>query len=92
MIEDGGAAVRDHRREVAKVRRRAKSKLTDMVPGSSRIAYSVASETQTMGVGLLKTMLPETTEVEIHVYGVIRDLRMTTNWRPLFYDAEGRSR
>ena len=89
MIEDGGSAVRDHRHEVAKVRRRAKSKLTDMVPGSSRIAYSVSPETKTMGVGLLRVMLPETTEVEIHVYGVILDLRMTTKWRPLFFDAQG---
>ena len=43
-----------------------------------------------MGVGLLKVILTETREVEIHVYGVARDLRMTTKWTPLYYDAEGR--
>ena len=42
-----------------------------------------------MGVGLLKTLLAETTEAEIQVYGVVRDLRMTTKWRPLMYNAEG---
>ena len=89
MIEDDGAAVRDHSREVAKVRRQSKGKLTDMVPGSSRLAYSVSSERRTMGVGLLRTLLAETSEVEIHVYGVTSDLRMTTKWRPLMYNAEG---
>ena len=34
-------------------------------------------------------MLTETSEVEIHVYGISRDLRMTTKWRPLMYNAEG---
>ena len=44
-----------------------------------------------MGVGLLRTLLSETSEAEIHVYGVSRDLRMVTKWKPLMYDAEGRT-
>ena len=42
-----------------------------------------------MNVGLLQTILSETSEVEVNVYGVIKDLRMTPKLRPLFYDAEG---
>ena len=48
MIEDGGAAVREHSREVAKARPHSKGKLTDLVPGSSRVAYSISSEKRTM--------------------------------------------
>ena len=64
MIQDDGAAVREHSREVAKVRPRSQGKLTDMVVGTSRLAYSVSSEKRTMGVGLLRTMLAETSELE----------------------------
>ena len=61
-----------------------------LVVGSTRVAYSKSSASKTMGVGLVVALLPETTEAEIHVYGIVTDLRMTTKWRPLFYDSEGK--
>ena len=68
---------------------RSRGKREDLVPGVTKIAYSVSSEEKAMSVGLFMRSLEETQEVEVHVYGVAKDLRLTTKWRPLYYNRDG---
>ena len=90
MIEDQGASLQTHEEETRNMLpKHSRGKLDGLVPGTSFVAYSTSGQEREIGIGLYRTNLEDTKQVEAHVYGVVTDSRLRVRWKPLYRDEYG---